>query len=245
MSNPCQKRPGNRIAVGILCLVCVLVAAMAARGQAKTVRFMDSPFGDMVIRDRQILSVRGIRFTGNLDRVSGVLKPLIITNQTIMPDGQLSHDRDKSVFISKKTGNDFGQEAGEYRVDYSIEIRTDEVLELTHPDHLGGAAANVYTPFSRVEGATCRIWIYYNNNLVTEAPSRDLFSSAVSVDSVTRGASYTVSLPPLNLKLTIDGYERGLDTLGRYSFKSLEFSIEIENRATFAGTTVKNVKEEM
>lgn len=244
-----HKRPGNKLIAGILCLLCVLAAAMAAMGQegrpAKVGRFIDSPFGDMVIRERQILSARGIRFSGNLDRASGTLKPWVISNQTVLPDGQITHDRDKSIFISKKTGDDFGQEVGEYRVDYTIEVRTDEALELTHSDHLKATAEDVFTPFTSIETAMSRIWIYYNNSLVSESPSRDLLSTPISVDTVVKGSSYTASLPPLNLKLSVDGFERGLDILGRYSFKSIDFSVEIENRATFAGTPVKNPKEEM
>lgn len=221
-------------------------SALALIGQkGKVETFSETPFGEMVIRQKTILSSETILFKGNVtSSQGGAFIPFTVSNQSVRPDSEdgIEHSRERAIFISRKSGEDYASDIGEYRVDYALEFHTDEQEELAGDPDIPGLEP-VYTPFTALRQIRLKIWIFHNDSEVLEEPVRDLLVTPLTLDNASRGLTYEVSLAPLRFKVRVQDIDRGLDSLGRYSFKRIKFLLDVENAATFAGGPVETPRE--
>ncbi|PKK92293.1 MAG: hypothetical protein CVV64_02445 [Candidatus Wallbacteria bacterium HGW-Wallbacteria-1] len=237
-----------RLALIVMVLMAItgsgtVLAVMESEKNSET--FAQTPFGEMALRQKTVLASELIEFPGRRrGHDFGLNFPFTVSNQLIRPDSEdgIEHSRERGIFISRSSGGNYTADIGEYRVDYAIEFHTDEVEELAGDPDVPGLEP-VYTPFTMIRQIRLRIWIFHNDSDIVEEPVRDLLVTPIKVDTARRGLAYEVSLPPLRFTLKLQDFQRGLDELGRYSFDSVRFLLDVENSATFAGGPVDNARQ--
>jgi hypothetical protein len=226
----------------LLFLFLILIGITGVFGEKapgnSAIDFMQTPFGEMIIRSGKEIFKRSIVLKSCINSKKQVYVPFRISNQQIIGLEDIEHKRDRSIYISRKSPDEYQNKIGEYRIDYLISVYTDEKLELDNDTSLYGSE-KIFSEFSAIEKIEVRIWIFQNNIMVNEAPFRQVIPIPLTLDNIQKNETMKAHLPPFEFKFHIDNFKRGLDNMNRYSFESINMDIEVLNTATFAGEPIK------
>lgn len=223
----------------IFSLLFILISPIFAAIGEKQIspEFIATPFGEMIIKSGKQILKENIFLKSCVDINSEYFRPLILSNQTIIDNTSTEHKRTKSIFITRDRLQNYKNQNGEYRVDYSVSFYTDEKLDINRNTFIYGSQRH-FTPFTAIEKIEVRIWIFHNDKLVKDAPYRQVLPVSISVENVKKNKVYKTTMPPFDFKFTIKDFDRGMDVFNRFSFRSIEFDVDIKNVATFAGEPI-------